>query len=92
MTILLYACIAAGCLLSARILIHYFQLESYQFPGYFRTVRRNLEKAILPGLIMTLVFVLSFALLAVITREFKWFHYLILALILVTGGILTGKV
>ena len=39
-------------LLAGRVLLHYFQLESYQFPGYFRTVKRNLVRAVLPGLIM----------------------------------------
>ena len=56
--------VVAGCLLSGKILLHYFQLESYQFPGYFRTLRRNLMKALLPGfcmaLLLTAVFLLSF--------------------------------
>lgn len=43
---------AAGCLLASRGLIHYFQLESYQFPGYFRTLRRNAGKAALPGCVL----------------------------------------
>ena len=38
---LLALAVAAGCLLASRGLIHYFQLESYQFPGYFRTLRRQ---------------------------------------------------
>lgn len=44
---------AAGSLLAGRSLMHYFQLESYQFPGYFRTLRRNLVRAALPGVLMT---------------------------------------
>ena len=40
-TVLVLAAYAAGCLLAARPLIHWFQLESYQFPGYFRTLRRQ---------------------------------------------------
>jgi len=32
--------------------MHYFQLESYQFPGYFRTLKRNLLRAVIPGLVM----------------------------------------
>ena len=44
---------AAGSLLAGRSLMHYFQLESYQFPGYFRTLRRNLTRAVLPGAAMT---------------------------------------
>ena len=45
---------AAGSLLASRNLMHYFQLESYQFPGYFRTLRRNLTRAALPGVTMTI--------------------------------------
>ena len=40
-------------LLAARGIYHLFQLESYQFPGYFRTVRRNPTHALLPGLFVT---------------------------------------
>lgn len=45
-------CFATGCLLAARPLIHWFQLESYQFPGYFRTLRRKKGQAWLPGIRM----------------------------------------
>ena len=91
MAVLLYAGIATGCLLAGRILIHYFQLESYQFPGYFRTLRRNLLKALLPGILMTILFTVSFGLLSVFTTEFRWFHYLILAAVMTGGGFMTGK-
>ena len=91
MAVLLYAGIAAGCLLAGRILIHYFQLESYQFPGYFRTLRRNILKAVMPGVLMTALFVVSFAAMSVIAAEFRWFHYLILAAVMIAGGFLTGK-
>ena len=40
--------------LAGRSLVHFFQLESYQFPGYFRTLRRNLRRAVLPGFILAL--------------------------------------
>ena len=46
---------AAGCVLGARTLIHWFQLESYQFPGYFRTLRRQGIKGWIPGLAMALI-------------------------------------
>ncbi len=50
----LIACgVGVSSLMAGRSLMHYFQLESYQFPGYFRTLKRNLMRAILPGLIMT---------------------------------------
>lgn len=38
------------CLFVSRTLFHYFQLESYQFPGFFRTIRRNWKHSLLPGL------------------------------------------
>ena len=43
---------AVGCLAASRGLIHFFQLESYQFPGYYRTVKRNLVRCILPGVML----------------------------------------
>ena len=92
MAILLYAGLVTGCLLAGKILIHYFQLESYQFPGYFRTVRRNLVKALLPGFVMALLFAVSFTFISVVSREFSWVHYLILTLILIAGGFLIGKI
>ena len=91
MLILLYVCIAAGCLFAGKILVHYFQLESYQFPGYFRTIRRNFWKAVLPGILMTLLFAVAFILFSVLFAEFSWYHYLLLALIMVSGGWITGK-
>ena len=45
--------VGVSSLLASRVLLHYFQLESYQFPGYFRTVKRNLLRAVQPGLVMT---------------------------------------
>lgn len=50
---MLAAGVAVSSLLASRSLMHYFQLESYQFAGYFRTLRRNLGRAVLPGAIMT---------------------------------------
>ena len=62
--LLLCMSVVSGCLLAGKILLHYFQLESYQFPGYFRTLRRNLSKALLPGscmsALLTILFLLSF--------------------------------
>lgn len=62
--LLLCMSVVLGCLLAGKILLHYFQLESYQFPGYFRTLRRNWTKALLPGACMsallTILLLLSF--------------------------------
>lgn len=40
-------------LAGARGVYHIFQLESYQFPGYFRALKRNPLHAWLPGLLVT---------------------------------------
>ena len=45
--------VGVSSLLASRVLLHYFQLESYQFPGYFRTVKRNFLRAVTPGVLMT---------------------------------------
>ena len=42
---------AICCFFASRTLFHYFQLESYQFPGYFRTLKRNWRHSLFPGLI-----------------------------------------
>ena len=39
-----------GTMLISRRILHYFQLESYQFRGFFKTLNRQSEKVILPGL------------------------------------------
>ena len=44
--------------LAARLLLHYFQLESYQFRGYSKTILRQWKRAFLPGLVLTLGYVL----------------------------------
>lgn len=55
------------CLFSARGILHFFQLESYQFPGYFRSLKRNRVHSFLPGLcscVAVLVLLYCFDLLA----------------------------
>ena len=49
---------AAAALLCARKLLHYFQLESYQFHGYFKTVFRQWKAALLPPLVLGVLFFL----------------------------------
>ena len=51
---------AVGMTLAARLLLHYFQLESYQFQGYFKTVGRQWRRAFLPGLALNAAYVVSF--------------------------------
>ncbi len=48
-SLFLCACLSGACVLSGRVLYHWFQLESYQFPGYFRTIRRRLLSSLIPG-------------------------------------------
>jgi UDP-N-acetylmuramoyl-tripeptide--D-alanyl-D-alanine ligase len=51
LNILLVLASAVSLLLSARKFVHYFQLESYQFQGYFRTLKR--QKAIRSCLLLS---------------------------------------
>ena len=36
-------------------LLHYFQLESYQLPGFYRSVKRSAQKTLIPGVAMAAV-------------------------------------
>ena len=94
-SVLLYSGIAVSCLLAGKILMHYFQLESYQFPGYFRTLRRNLPKAMLPGICMTVLLAAIIMLPASpwLPATIQGFPFTAVAvLILITGGYFTGKI
>ena len=85
--ILLIASMAVSCVLSARLLIHYFQLESYQFQGYFRSVKRNLLRALWPGVVLNIVFISAGAILVMIIPENNtWLPDLILSLCLLATG------
>ena len=50
--------VGVSSLVASRSLMHYFQLESYQFAGYFRTLKRNFLRAMTPGAIMTVYLLL----------------------------------
>ena len=53
--------ITVACLGCGRRLTHLYQLESYQLPGYFRSVRRALPSILIPSLIVALIgLILSF--------------------------------
>ena len=69
LALILMLSLSAGCVLVGRVLFHYFQLESYQHPGYFRTLRRNVLKSFLPGTIEAIVWALSLLLFAVLIPE-----------------------
>ena len=100
-SLLLCMSVVTGCLLAGKILLHYFQLESYQFPGYFRTLRRNLLKAMLPGISMTVLLTVAFVLGALFSpaqiveqgigpRDFFAIAFMII--LLIAGGFILGRV
>ena len=76
-----------GCLLAARTLIHWFQLESYQFPGYFRTLRRQGIRGWIPGALMCVAF-LAASFLLQLTRDKLpgWAGCILTGLLLVAAG------
>lgn len=52
-SVILQALVLAVCLpASGWRLLHYIQLESYQLPGYWKSVRRNARKALIPGVLI----------------------------------------
>ena len=79
-------CSAVGSLLSARTLIHWFQLESYQFPGYFRTIKRQGLRSWLPGMIMCLSFLVSLLLLSALKKLPGWASGFLSGLITAAAG------
>lgn len=87
---LLSVCVSLGCLLSARVLIHYFQLESYQFPGYFRTLRRNALKSILPGLFMSFCLLVAALLYHDVIKSF-FPGAIVLFLLFIGAGFYAGR-
>lgn len=90
----LYMAITAGCLTAGRILLHYFQLESYQFPGYFRTVRRNIKKAILPGICIFIILTFSVITVCVLFPDntSRWIPGLIVIAFIIIAGFLLEKI
>ena len=78
---------AVAMVLAARVLLHYFQLESYQFQGYFKTVGRQWRRAFLPGLKLNAAYVLCiFVLFGLLNAES--FFFLPLAAVQIVFGFL----
>ena len=91
-SLLMLICVALECLFAARQLIHYFQLESYQHPGYFRTIRRNFIRAILPGMIMNLVWaaaVIGFA--YAVPEQIDWLPSVLTGICMIGFGLLVRR-
>ncbi|MBQ2699636.1 MAG: UDP-N-acetylmuramoyl-tripeptide--D-alanyl-D-alanine ligase [Clostridia bacterium] len=85
-------CLASAliCVAASKSLIHYFQLESYQFPGYFHTLNRNAKRAWLPGSIATAVLLALFTIFHAIGASAVW--EIILALLVMTLAVCAGWV
>ena len=68
-------------LLAARKSIHYFQLESYQFHGYFKTLARQWDKAFEPCLILSAAVLMAAVFLAAMAGLFPESGLLLTALV-----------
>ena len=77
---------ALAMTLAARVLLHFFQLESYQFQGYFRTVRRQWRKALQPGAVLAAVFLLAMAGCTMLIPGRGWISVLGIALLTAAAG------
>ncbi len=76
-----------GLLFASRNYIHWFQLESYQFPGYFRTLKRNWKRAIIPCLLMTVLQVgLMFGFSWIGNDNMQYIRDILLGLSILLGG------
>jgi len=77
------------CLFASRTLLHYFQLESYQFPGFFHTVRRNWKHSLLPGVGAAIAAVLLslFARVVLLPRQTLWGRVLWALLLLAASAV-----
>jgi len=80
----------AACMLSCRGLVHYFQLESYQFPGFFRTLLRNVRRAVLPGAVVTAVGLVCMLVFEAEMKQF-WPGVIITALAILGAGVWVRK-
>ena len=84
--------IACGSMLASRSLVHYFQLESYQFPGYYRTLKRNARRAVIPGVLMTVVAVLAMLIGMIHAAGFvKLLLGIVAGALALGGGLLIGR-
>ncbi len=52
---LLFLSLPLGAMLISRRLVMYYQLASYQWMGFFRTIKRQWKRSFLPGLVFSLV-------------------------------------
>lgn len=63
LSVLVQALVLSVCgVLGGRRLLHYFQLESYQLPGYLRSLRRNAMRTLIPPVAMAAAGVASLVL------------------------------
>ena len=87
---------SVSLLLAARRLVHFFQLESYQFQGYFKTLRR--QHAFIDCLILTafyfastiLTYLLSLAFGSLLLKQSHTWLYIVIALIYSVLCVLIG--
>ncbi len=89
---LLYYCLhslgfGAGILLAARRLMHYYQLESYQFHGYFQTIGRQIKRAIDPCLLLGFIYFIIFTSFCLIVGPVKGNTHIYIVLSLVASAL-----
>ena len=54
-SVVLALALLAGTVLLSKDILHFFQLESYQFRGYFRTLHRQWKRVIMPFLLYAII-------------------------------------
>ena len=91
-SVLVMISVSAACLLGGRMLIHYFQLESYQHPGYFRTLRRNAARSVLPGILLAAIWVAFSVLFSLTPADDEWLRAACTSIAVLAGGWTAGRV
>lgn len=91
-SLMLLLTLTVSCLIAARTLIHYFQLESYQFPGYFRTLIRRTPYALFPGIVLNILWAGGAVLIALLVPDGNpWIPALCESAVLLAGTLLMDR-
>lgn len=79
--ILILSTLVISTLLISRNILHFFQLDSYQFPSFYRTIVRNKKYSLLNILLLSLTNIFLFVILKKINSNLSSIIYIILLLV-----------
>jgi UDP-N-acetylmuramoyl-tripeptide--D-alanyl-D-alanine ligase len=80
-----------GCLFAARELIHFYQLESYQFTGYIRAVLRRCKCTLMPGVVLAVFYAFIYFFADIFANSPGFYTKLIISLLVFSLSAISGK-